>query len=74
MNRRFARVFRGELRYQMTRPLFWVFLVILFASAWGLSSGNMRIAAGDSDVGGEKMFVTSEFAMGFVLSVLGCLY
>lgn len=74
MNGRFLRVFRGELRYQMTRPLFWVFLAILFLTAWGLSTGNVRISAGDSDVGGQKMFVTSEFAMGFVLSVLGCLY
>ncbi|MEZ4649785.1 MAG: M1 family aminopeptidase [Candidatus Eisenbacteria bacterium] len=67
-------VFRQELRFQVTRPLFWIFLALLALMAWGLSSGGVRIQAGDSDVGGEKSFITSEFALSFILSILGGLF
>lgn len=67
-------VFRQELRFQVTRPLFWIFLLLLALMAWGLSTGGVRIQAGDSDVGGQKSFITSEFAMSFILSILGGLF
>ena len=72
--RRFLSVFRQELRFQTTRPLFWIFLLLLGIGAWLMSTGDMRIQAGDSDVGGQKSFITSEFAMAFILSVLGGLF
>lgn len=72
--RRLLAVFAQELRFQVTRPLFWIFLLLLALCAWGLSTGDVRIQAGDSDVGGEKSYITSEFAMAFILSILGGLF
>ncbi len=67
--RRLFEIARTEFRFQTRRPLFWVLLVVIALTAWGLSTGNLRIAAGDSDVGGKRVFITSQFAVGFSLSV-----
>ena len=37
---------------------------------WGLSAGAVRIASGDSQVGGNKAWITSEFAVTQVASFL----
>lgn len=71
---RFLEVARAEFRFQTRRPLFWVLIVVLALVAWGLSTGDMRIAAGDSDVGGKRVFITSEFAVGFGMSVTVMLF
>ncbi|MCY1040496.1 M1 family aminopeptidase [Corallococcus sp. bb12-1] len=60
---RLLRVARTEFRHQVRRPLFWVLLVLLVALVWGTSSGNVTIAAGSSEVGGKKAWMTSAFAV-----------
>jgi len=62
--RRAGTVFGLELSRQLRRPLFWILLLVLALAAWGLTSGNVRISSGDSDVGGQKAWLTSEFANG----------
>ncbi|MBK7642761.1 MAG: ABC transporter permease subunit [Planctomycetes bacterium] len=66
---RFLEIARTEFRFQTRRPLFWVLLVVLGLMAWGFSTGNLRISAGDSDVGGKRVFITSQYALAFGLSV-----
>jgi len=70
--RRFFEVARAEFRFQTRRPLFWVLLIVLGLMAWGMSTGHMRISSGDSDVGGKKAFITSQFALaqGFGVQVM----
>ena len=70
---RLLEVARAEFRFQTRRPLFWVLLVVLGLVAWGLSSGHVRIGSGDSDVGGKKAFITSQFALGSGLAVTAIL-
>ncbi len=59
-----------DFRENLTRPLFWTWLIILAFVSWGLSNGNVRIQSGDSSVGGMKAWMTSEFAVAQVLSFL----
>ncbi len=59
---RFGLIYRNDLARTLARPIFWVFLLILLLTAWGLSSGNMTISSGNSAVGGTKAWITSEFA------------
>lgn len=60
--RRLRLVFRQDLRANSGRLLIWILVLVLALTAWGLSSGNMRISSGNSAVGGTKAWVTSEFA------------
>ena len=48
---RFGQVFRLDFLQTFRRPLFWVWIVILFLTAMGLASGDMQIASGDAMVG-----------------------
>lgn len=59
---RFGLVYRYDFVRTLTRPIFWVFILLLLLTAWGLSSGNMTISSGNSAVGGTKAWITSEFA------------
>jgi ABC-type transport system involved in multi-copper enzyme maturation permease subunit len=43
--------------------MFWILIVILALTSYGLSTGHMRIASGDSQVGGTKAWITSQFAV-----------
>lgn len=70
MSRRFRSIFRIELRRQLTRPLFWVLVVVTAVFAWGLSTGGVRISSGASQVGGTKAWITSQFAVAQLLSLL----
>ncbi len=63
-----------DLRHNAGRPLFWIFLIILALTSWGLSTGHMRISSGDSVVGGTKAWLTSEFAMSQMLSMVILLF
>ena len=63
-----------DLRHNATRPWFWIFLLILALTSWGLSTGHMRISSGDSMVGGTKAWLTSEFAMSQMLSMIILLF
>jgi ABC-type transport system involved in multi-copper enzyme maturation permease subunit len=66
---RLSEIARTEFRFQTRRPLFWVLLVVLGLMAWAMSTGSMRISSGDSDVGGKKAFITSQFALTQMLCV-----
>jgi len=68
--RRLSLVFGRDVAQDTRRPMFFIWLALVFLLAWGLSSGKVRIEAGDSSVGGTKSFITSEFAVTQVLSVL----
>jgi len=58
-------IFGGELRYNASRPLAWVLIVLLVAVSFGLAGGNLTISSGDTTVGGEaKAWITSEYAVG----------
>ena len=67
-------MFAGDLAYHVRRPLFIVWALILGFTAWGMSSGAMKIQSGDSTVGGTKAFVTSEFAVAMQLAVVTTLF
>lgn len=68
--RRLGTVVRTELAHQVRRPLFVILLLITFVVVWGLSSGNVSIESGASQVGGQKAWVTSEFAVAQTLIFL----
>ncbi len=63
-------VFAQDFRHAGRRPLIWVLVLVLVLLTWGLSTGSARIATGSSDVGGTKAFITSEFAIAQMLSVV----
>lgn len=71
---RLGTVLRTELAHQVRRPLFIILLVITFLLVWGLASGNVTINSGASQVGGQKAWVTSEFAVSQTLIFLTFLF
>jgi hypothetical protein len=72
--RRLLGVMTHDLKHHLRRPLFWILVIIVLFSAWGFSTGKMRIQSGDSQVGGEKAVITSEFALSQQLSLLVFLF
>ncbi len=68
--KRFLEVLWLDLREIPRRPLFWVLVLILGFMAFALSNGNARIASGDMRVGGDRAWLTSEFAQTQLLMVL----
>ena len=64
------RTARLDLDHNLRRPLFWIWMLIAVLVSWGMSTGNMRISSGDSNVGGVKAYITSEFAVAQVVTVL----
>src|SRR5437899_2143437 len=71
---RLALVWRLEIGQNVRRPMFWILLLVLGLSAYGLSTGNLRIASGDSTVGGQKAWITSEFAAAQMLTLVVFLF
>ncbi len=71
---RLAATFGVEFRHSFRRPLFIFLAVILLLNAWGLSSGKMSISSGDSEVGGMKAWITSEFAQTQMMTFIILLY
>jgi len=67
---RFLEIFRLELRRNLTRPLFWILIALVFLISYGLAGGDVRIGSGDSTVGGTKAWITSEFAVTQILSTI----
>jgi ABC-type transport system involved in multi-copper enzyme maturation permease subunit len=43
--------------------MFWILIVVLALTSYGLSTGHMRISSGESQVGGTKAWITSQFAV-----------
>jgi len=72
--RRILEVFRLDFRHHLTRPLFWILLAILALMAFGLSTGNLHISSGDSDVGGQKAWITSDFSNARILALMTALF
>ena len=71
---RYKTVFLGDLSYHARRPLFAIWAGILAFTAWGLSSGTVRIVSGDASVGGTKAHITSEFAVAMQLAIFTTLF
>jgi hypothetical protein len=67
---RFLLVWRQDLAHNLRRPLFWILILLLGFIAWGLSTGNVMIASGDSRTGGTKAWITSEFAAAQMLTLV----
>jgi ABC-2 type transport system permease protein len=67
---RLLQIFRLDFFTNLRRPLFWILILILGLTAWGLSTGQLQIASGDSRVGGTKAFITSEFAVAQMLALV----
>lgn len=67
-------VCRLDLLHYARRPLFWIWLAIVALCTFGLSSGNMSIQAGDSSTGGLQAHITSAYANGLELALLGALF
>jgi ABC-2 type transport system permease protein len=63
-------IFIQELSHTFKRPLFWFLVFLLTLMTWGLSTGDMQIASGDSSVGGTKAWITSEFSFASALALL----
>ncbi len=68
--KRLSNVAALEYVHNVKRPLFWVWLVLTCLLTWMFASGNARIETGDSSVGGVKAFMTSEFAVARILTIL----
>ncbi|HXF58962.1 MAG TPA: hypothetical protein VN539_03995, partial [Candidatus Saccharimonadales bacterium] len=71
---RFAATFGVEFKHSFRRPLFIILAAIIFLSAWGLSTGNVQISSGDSQVGGTKAWITSQFAQTQMMTYIVLLY
>jgi len=65
---RLGRIFWLDLTRHLRRPLFWIWLLVLLLLAWGMSTGSVRIQTGDTQVGGTRAWITSEFALAQILS------
>lgn len=65
-------VYGLELAFTLKRPLFWFLLLLTLLLSWGMSTGNMQIASGDASVGGQRAWITSEFSVAFILSIMAC--
>ncbi|HEX7181226.1 MAG TPA: M1 family aminopeptidase [Thermoanaerobaculia bacterium] len=66
-------VYGLELAHTFQRPLFWFLVLLLFLLSWGMSAGDVRIESGDASVGGTKAWLTSEFSVAFILSLMVCI-
>src|SRR5580704_9157856 len=71
---RFYRVFRLDFLDCFRRPLFWMLILMVALVCWGLSTGSLRIATGDSQVGGTKAWITSQFAVSQMLTIVVFLF
>ena len=64
MMRRVWIVLSREMGYNLSRPHVLGLVDHVRLLVWGLANGNLRIAmSGDSSVGGNKQWLTSEFSL-----------
>ena len=59
-----------DLKHAPRRVMLWFWIVIIAFMTWGLSSGNVRVGSGDASVGGTQAWLTSEFAVAMIMSML----
>jgi ABC-type Na+ efflux pump permease subunit len=71
---RFALIYGADLRFHLTRPLTWVLLIIVGIMSFGLAKGWVQISTGDSTIGGNQAWVTSEFAIALMFPVMAMLF
>jgi len=72
---RLFQVLALEVRFNVRRPLFWIALLLMLFLAWSLSTGGSTISSGESTVGGQRAWETSEFAVAQnVSAILGLFY
>ena len=71
--RRFRAVVGLELDRNARGTMLYVWLALLVLLAWSFANGTSQIRAGDSQVGGVKVFMTSQFAVAQQFAVLGLL-
>jgi ABC-2 type transport system permease protein len=50
--------------------MLWMLVALVVILSWMLSSGDATIASGDTSVGGDRAWITSQFAVSYVLSVV----
>jgi ABC-type transport system involved in multi-copper enzyme maturation permease subunit len=67
---RLGLVWRLNLGQHLRQWLFWILIVVVGLTTYGLSSGNVLISSGDSSVGGTKAWLTSEFSVAVVLTLV----
>ncbi len=72
--RRIAATFGVEFRHSFRRPLFIFLAALLLLNAYGLSTGKVMISSGESEVGGTKAWITSEFAQTQMMTFIMLLY
>ena len=68
--RRFRELFRLDFFLFLRRPLFWIWLFVVFLLGMAMATGGLTISTGDADVGGTKAHVTSEFSIALVLAAV----
>ena len=68
--KRLRLVCRLDMLLNARRPLFWILVFGLLLLTYGLTNGKVRINSGDSTVGGTKAWLTSEFAVAQVLTMM----
>lgn len=74
MNDRTFVVMRAEMAQLVRRPLWWVGVFLITLISWGMSTGTVTISSGDSSVGGKVAWVSSQFAVSYLLAVLLLVY
>lgn len=67
-------IFRAEVAHLVRRPLMWIAVAVLTLISWGMSTGKVTISSGDSSVGGKVAWVSSQFSVFYLLSVLLLVY
>jgi ABC-2 type transport system permease protein len=71
--RRLFEIARQDLLHNLRRPLFWVMIALLAFLTWSLSMGHAQMSSGDARVGGQKAWITSEFAVAQLIIMLTCI-
>ena len=72
--RRSWTVYATDLAYQVRRPAFLIWALMLIWISFGLSQGKVRIMSGDATVGGTKSHITSEFAVAMFVSIFAVMF
>jgi ABC-2 type transport system permease protein len=73
--RRLFQVLAREFGFNVRRPLFWIALLLLLFFAWSFGTGNATISSGETTVGGQRAWNTSEFSLAMVVLVsLGIIF
>jgi ABC-type transport system involved in multi-copper enzyme maturation permease subunit len=65
---------RLELGWSLKRPLYWILAIMLGVFTWMFWSGGVTVSTGDSAVGGEKLWVNSEFNVAFLTGIYFLLF